>query len=146
MRVIAFDPALPSDAPAWDVADQVDLSDIYALSDVISLHVPLNDNTRNMIDQVALSAMKQQAVLINTARGGIVDESALATALREGQLRGAALDVFNTEPPSGEDLAPFAGLANIILTPHIAGLTSEANERVSKVTIDNVIRVLEERT
>jgi (S)-sulfolactate dehydrogenase len=83
-------------------------------------------------------------VLINTARGGVVDEAALAESLRDGHLGGAAIDVFAEEPLSAAAAARFAGLANVILTPHIAGVTAEANVRVSALTAENVRRALEE--
>ncbi len=87
--------------------------------------------------------MKPGAILINTARGGIVDEEALAAALREGRLGGAALDVFATEPLTAEAAEIFHGIPNLILTPHVAGLTDEGNARVSALTIANVIEELE---
>jgi (S)-sulfolactate dehydrogenase len=86
--------------------------------------------------------MKRDAVLVNTARGGIVDEAALAAMLREGRLAGAALDVFDQEPlPAG---SPLAGAPRLILTPHIAGVTLESNERVSSLIADRVAQALEE--
>jgi (S)-sulfolactate dehydrogenase len=111
--------------------------------DVISLHVPLNDKTRDLIDAKALDRMKSSAILINTARGGVVDHNALADALRSGKIAGAALDVFPNEPASADDLAMFDGLENIILTPHVAGLTQEANSRVGTITAHNIRRYLE---
>ena len=86
--------------------------------------------------------MKQGAILINAARGGIVDEQALAEALRSGHLGGAALDVLDVEPPTQESVAKFRGLDNLILTPHVAGPTVQSDVRVSGVTADNVRRVL----
>jgi (S)-sulfolactate dehydrogenase len=114
-------------------------------SDVISLHVPLTDDTRNMIDSMALDLMKPGAILINAARGGVVDEPALARALKAGQIGGAALDVFDTEPLKGDAGHVFDGCPNLILTPHIAGVTAESNVRVSSVTAANVLRVLDGR-
>lgn len=98
--------------------------------------MPLTAATRHLLDADRIAAMRPGAVLINTARGGIVDEAALAAALRAGQLRGAALDVFEQEPlPAGGALA---GAPNLILTPHIAGLTLEANTRVSDMVAAGV--------
>ena len=140
--IAAFDPFLPETDPAWQGAERLDLHDLLATSDVISLHVPLTEGTRRMIDAAALAAMKPDAVLINTARGGVVDEAALAEALRAGRLGGAALDVFEAEPVTAEAGATFAGVSNLILTPHIAGVTAESNVRVSGVTADNVLKHL----
>lgn len=120
----------------------VDLETLLATSDVVTLHCPLTDTTRNLIGKGELAAMKTGSILINTARGGVVDEVALAHALRTGQLAGAAVDVFTTEPITESVGALFAGLSNVILTPHIAGITVESNARTSAVTVDNVLRVL----
>ena len=102
--------------------------------------MPLLDSTRNLFDAQRLATMKPGAVLINTARGGIVDEVALASALRSGQLSGAAVDVFAQEPlPAARH---FVDCPNLILTPHIAGLTVESNERVSSLVADKVLQAL----
>jgi (S)-sulfolactate dehydrogenase len=95
-----------------------------------------------MVDADALGKMKSGAVLINAARGGIVDEAALAEALKAGRIGGAALDVFETEPLSAEQGAKFAGLPNLMLTPHIAGVTEESNERVSHLIADKVLEAI----
>lgn len=143
MSVAAMDPYLPADDPAWVGIERCETpADLLARADVLSLHVPLTDETRNMIDADAISQMRPGAVLINTARGGIVDESALVAALTSGALGGAALDVFNTEPLTAEAGKLFEGAPNLILTPHIAGVTNEGNVRVSSVTVENVKREL----
>lgn len=144
MAVAALDPYVPSGHPAWqDVAHHQSLDSLLPAADVLSLHVPLNDTTRNLIDAGALAQMRPGAVLINTARGGVVDEAALADSLRRGHLGGAALDVFAEEPLSAGNAAVFAGLDNLILTPHIAGVTVESNVRVSAVTARQVRTALE---
>jgi (S)-sulfolactate dehydrogenase len=143
MSVAAYDPLLPEQHPAWAGALRQSLPELLASSDVVSLHVPLTDATRNMIDAKAIAGMKPGAILVNAARGGVVDESALCAALRSGQLGGAALDVFAREPVDAATGAQFAGLANLILTPHIAGVTEESNVRVSAVTAEAVARHLE---
>ncbi len=104
--------------------------------------MPLTERTRNLIDAKALKAMKPGAVLINAARGGVVDEPALVAALKAGEIGGAALDVFDREPLKGADAALFAGCPNLILTPHIAGVTEESNVAVSWVTVENVKKAL----
>ena len=98
----------------------------------------------HLIDAEAIARMKPGSILINAARGGVVDEKALVKALKSDRLGGAALDVFETEPLTQSAAALFAGVPNIVLTPHIAGITVESNQRVSQVTMKNVCRVLEE--
>ncbi|WP_187970800.1 hydroxyacid dehydrogenase [Aquibium microcysteis] len=143
MTVLAYDPMLMADHPAWQLARNVSLDGLLSLSDVVSLHVPLTDATRNMIDAARIAAMKPDAVLINAARGGVVDEAALATALREKRLGGAALDVFAEEPLSAAGGERFRGIDNLILTPHVAGVTVESNVRVSELIAGTVIAHLE---
>jgi (S)-sulfolactate dehydrogenase len=143
MRPIAYSPSLPADHPVWQTVERVSLPDLLARADVISVHCPLNERTRGLIGQDAFAAMKPGAVLINTARGGIVDEAALAEALKSGRLGGAALDVLDTEPIKEATRALFAGAPNLLLTPHIAGSTVESSRRVCSVTVDNVLRVLD---
>ena len=141
MNVIAYDPALPEGHAAWlAAAHRVDLATLITTADVISLHVPLVDVTRDMFNDERIAAMKSGAILINTARGGIIDEAALAAALKSGHLGGAAIDVFASEPMPASDV--FAGCPNLILTPHIAGVSFEANVRVSSMIADAVIRAL----
>ena len=142
MKVAAHDPFLPSDHPAWSGVESCSVENLLEKADVVSVHVPLTKDTANMIDADAISRMKRGAVLINTARGGIVDEAALAEALKAGQLGGAALDVFATEPLTAEAGKVFAGVPNLILTPHIAGVTNEGNTRVSLMTVSNVAEAL----
>jgi (S)-sulfolactate dehydrogenase len=145
MEVVAFDAFIAADSPAWAQpwgrVEPLDLAALLATSDVVSLHVPLTDRTRSMIDAQAIAGMKEDAIVINAARGGIVDEAAVAAALKEGRLGGAALDVFDKEP-IGASGAVFDGAPNLILTPHVAGVTVESNVRVSRVTVENVARHL----
>ena len=141
MKVLAYDPALPEGHAAWNgMARRADLATLITTADVISLHVPLVDTTRNLFNAERLAAMKPGAILINTARGGIIDEAALAAALTSGHLGGAAIDVFANEPLPASDV--FAGCPNLVLTPHIAGVSFEANVRVSSMIADAVIRAL----
>lgn len=142
MTVVGYDPQQPADAPCWrsSGARALPLDDALALADVVTLHVPLVDATRNLLDGERIARLKRGAVVINTARGGTLDERALAVALREQRLAGAALDVFADEPlPPG---SPLADAPNLILTPHIAGLTKEANERVSSLVAERVAAAL----
>jgi (S)-sulfolactate dehydrogenase len=142
MRVIASDPYLADSNENWNLAQKVALEELLASSDVVSIHCPLSPDTRGMIGATQLARMKKGAILINSARGGIVDEPACAEALRSGHLGGAALDVFDYEPIKPETGKLFAGLGNVILTPHISGVTVEANHRVSFMTVESVARVL----
>ena len=142
MRVIAHDPLLAADDAAWRDVDGPPrtLEQLLRESDVVSLHVPLNTQTRGLLNASRLGLMKRNAVLINTARGGLVDEHALAAMLRQGKLGGAALDVFETEPlPRNSHLAQVPGL---LLTPHVAGVSLESNERVSTLIAEKVMEAL----
>jgi (S)-sulfolactate dehydrogenase len=144
MGVMAFDPALASAAPVWAETGVTPaaLDQVVREVDAISLHVPLVDATRGLFDAARLAAMKPGAILINTARGGIVDEAALAASLKAGHLGGAALDVFRAEPlPAG---SPLADTPNLILTPHVGGVTREANARVSTMIAERVAARLDQ--
>lgn len=142
LRICAADPLLPADHPAWKLAERVTLNELVQRSDVISLHVPLTAETRGLFDAARIAAMRRGSLLLNAARGGVVDEAALAAALRSGHLGGAALDVFAQEPLDAAQGALFAGVPNLLLTPHIAGVTDESNVRVSRVTLEAVLRHL----
>jgi len=145
MSVIAHDVAVPAQSALWrdEGVEPHDLDALLAEADVVTLHVPLVAATRNLIDARRLAAMKRGAILVNTARGGVVDEAAVAAALASGQLGGAALDVFDAEPlPAG---SPLAGAPNLLLTPHVAGLTQESNVRVSTMIAERVLAALAAR-
>lgn len=142
MRVVAFDPLLKADDPAWSLATRRELDALLGESDVVSLHVPLTAATRRMLGAAAFARMPRGAIVINAARGGVLDEAALAAALASGHLGGAALDVFEREPLDAEAARVFEGVPNLILTPHIAGVTEESNVRVSEVTAAAVLRSL----
>jgi (S)-sulfolactate dehydrogenase len=146
MRAIGFDAQLPPSDRVW-ADEQVEtrtLDALLAQADVLTLHVPLVAATRNLLDAARIGAMKPDAIIINTARGGVVDEAAVAAALRAGRLGGAAFDVFDKEPlPAG---SPLAGCPKLLLTPHIAGVTAESNERVSAMIAERVIAALANRT
>ena len=142
MKVVAYDALLRADDPVWAQTSVhcATLDELIAHSDVVSLHVPLVDTTRGLLNAARIGAMKRGAVLINTARGGIIDELALAAALKSGQLGGAAIDVFGNEPLPAS--AHFEGCPNLLLTPHIAGVSAESNERVSFLIADKVLEAL----
>ncbi|MEN3184376.1 MAG: hydroxyacid dehydrogenase [Atribacterota bacterium] len=137
MRVLFFDPFV-EDASVLPGAEKVEsLSELLMQSDFVSLHVPLSEATRHLIGREELRLMKPTAFLINVARGAVVDEEALYEALKEGWIRGAALDVFAEEPPPKDH--PFFSLPNVILTPHVAGLTKESTERVAVQAAERII-------
>lgn len=142
MRTIGFDPQVPATSPAWsdDDTSPRTFAEVVSEADVVSLHVPLTPATRNLMDAARIATMKHDAILINTARGGVVDEAAVAAALRARRLGGAALDVFEHEPLAAG--SPLAGCPHLILTPHIAGVTRESNERVSSLIARKVAEAL----
>lgn len=119
-------------------AGRVLLADALPKADVISLHCPLTDETRNLIDAGALARMKPSALLINTARGGIVDEQALADALRRGQIAGAGIDVLSAEPPREGNPLLAPDIPNLLVTPHCAWGSRTARQRVVDQTVENI--------
>ena len=127
MKVIAFDPYISEAAAKELQVELVNLERLLAESDFISLHTALSPATQNMINAKSIEKMKKSARIVNAARGELIDEAALAEALKNGRLAGAALDVFVEEPPKN---SPLIGLPNVIATPHIAGSTAEAQEEV----------------
>jgi (S)-sulfolactate dehydrogenase len=142
MKIAAFDPYVAEGDPVWGSARRQGLDELLATADVVSLHVPLTAETRHLIDAQALRRMRTGAILINAARGGVVEESALAAALRAGHLGGAALDVFEAEPLTKEAATTFENVPNLVLTPHIAGVTEESNVRVSALIAAKVRQAL----
>ena len=138
MEVIASDPFVPTTEAVWSTVRNVELAELVSTSDAISLHIPLTDETAKLFGRDEFAAMKQDAVLVNTARGGIIDEEALIGALHGRTIRGAAIDVFESEPLTPELSASFQGVPNLILTPHIAGVTEESNRRVSAMVASKV--------
>lgn len=144
MRIVAYDPFVRDDDPMWAECGvtPATLDGVLTESDVVSLSVPRTDGTHHLIDADALAKMKPNSMLINTARGGVVDDAALAAALKEGQIGGAFVDVFEDEPlPAGN---VFDGVPNVVLTPHCAGLTREALLRSSLMIADAVHDALEQ--
>ncbi len=146
VRLAASDPYVHEEHPAWRElgVERVELDRLLAESDAVTLHVPLTDETRRLIDARALAKMKPDAVLVNTSRGGVVDEAALIEALGAGRLAGAMLDVFEEEPLGAETGKRFDNVPNLILTPHIAGITETSHRWLSVLTVNNVLDVLAE--
>ncbi|CAJ0685500.1 Hydroxypyruvate reductase [Ralstonia mannitolilytica] len=140
MTVLAFDP-YAKEAPAG--VQLVSLDTLYAQSDVVSLHCPLTVENRRMLNRDTLNRFKPGAILVNTARGGLIDEAALAEALASGQLRAAGLDSFEVEPMTTPH--PFQGIGNVILSPHIGGVSDAAYVNMGKGAAANVLAVIEER-
>ena len=133
IKTVAYDPYLDKDSNVWKETKNLPLENLLSISDIISLHIPLTKETKNLIDEKKLRLIKNSSVIINTSRGGIIDENSLAKLLKENKIGGAALDVFNKEPINKVNAKKFEVLDNIILTPHIGGVTKESNERVSKM-------------
>lgn len=142
LKTIAYDPYVQ--AFPEGIAAMGDLDSLLQSADIVSIHVPLTDSTRGLIDARKLAMMKPTGILVNTSRGGVIDEADLYSALSEKRIAGAALDVF-----AGEPLAPghrFLTLGNILLTPHSAALTRECSRRMSMHAVEGVLDVLEGRT
>ena len=143
MKIIGFDVnAAGMEIPDWmEVKDSV--REVAKEADIVTIHVPLIPSTRNLFDREMLSEMKDGAILINCARGGIVNEADLAEALRNGKLSGAGFDVFVSEPP--EDDNPLFACDSFICSPHNAALTEEANQKVALIAAKSVDDVLSGR-
>lgn len=139
MRVAAFDPVRSRPLPR-QIRQFGTLEALLAESDMVSLHVPLTEATRNMIGAAPLARMKRGGILINCARGGVVDEAALVSAIESGHLAGAGLDTFSEEPPG--TLSPAARCPGVVLSPHMAGVTAESVLRMSMCCAENVVRFL----
>ncbi|HEX9331271.1 MAG TPA: hydroxyacid dehydrogenase [Anaerolineales bacterium] len=139
MNVIIYDPNVSEDELKHDIAEPVSIQDLYAWSDFISLHLPLNVQTRDLMGPLAFSQMKDGVRIISTARGGIIDESALLNALNNGKVAGAALDVFEKEPPG---LTELVSHPRVIATPHMGAQTAEAQSRAAEDIANEVLSAL----
>ena len=142
-RVLAYDPFLSESLKEkfCDFVDFVDLEELLRTSDVVSIHVPLNNATRGMISWKELKLMKPEAYLVNVSRGGVVNEQDLIRALKEKVIRGAGLDVFENEPPEPDN--PLLTMDNVILTPHAAALTKECVVRMATEAVRRVLALFE---
>ncbi len=146
LRALAFDMAVQAYDPYLDKAfasahgiAAVDLGQLLQTSDVVSLHVPLTEQTRHMINAQSLDTMRKGTIIINTARGGLIDEEAAAKALREGKLRGLGLDAFEQEPLKD---SPLTGLPRVVFTPHTGAHTAEAVSNMGMMAVQNAISIL----
>jgi glyoxylate reductase len=139
MRILYVARGNPPPGAMGQAAEQVELARLLAESDFISLHVPLTESTRHLIDTHALVAMKPTAILVNTARGPIIDQAALLVALRAGRIAGAGLDVTETEPIAAND--PLLELPNVIITPHIGSASHATRLRMAELAVDNLLDV-----
>jgi len=140
MQVLVYDPYVDPKQADMNGVKLTNLDDVIAISDFISLHCPLTPETHHIIGKTQFERMKANAYLINTARGGLVDEGALYTALREKRIAGAALDVFADEPPTD---SPLLTLDCVVVTPHIGAHTRESIERMGVMAAQNVVRTLQ---
>jgi glycerate dehydrogenase len=141
MRVLFYDPVLPEPPP--EGARFADLDTLFSQSDVVSLHCPLTPETGRLVDAGRISQMKRSALLVNTSRGGLVDEQALARALNEGRIAGAGLDVLSKEPPTPGN--PLLTAKNCFVTPHVAWATRAARRRLLETAVQNVAAFLQGR-
>lgn len=139
LKVMAYDPYI--NAVIDGVERMASLADLLSRAEVLSLHCPLTDETEGMIGAAQLAALPKDAILLNAARGPIVEEDALVDALRSGQLLGAGLDTFRDEPPAAD--CPLLSLPNVVLSPHIGAHTGYANDAVSSTAAENLLRVLD---
>ena len=139
MPVIAYDPYLPKAAASAVGIRLVDKDALFRDADVLSIHAALTPETRGLVSASELAMMRPNAILVNCARGEIVDERALAEALRARKISGAAIDVFATEPPSGR---PLLEAPNVVFTPHLGASTAEGQSRAGAIVADQVMKVL----
>jgi D-3-phosphoglycerate dehydrogenase len=139
MQIVAYDPYANHEFVATHGVKAVTMDELLAIADVVTLHVPADQVKCPLLGAPELAAMKKGALLLNTARGALVDEDALTDALRSGHLGGAGIDAFENEPPVG---SPLLTLENVVLTPHIGGRTYDGLRRMGEQTIENVVRVL----
>ena len=139
MDILGYDIVQRNEAAVYGVV-YTTLNDLLRRSDIVTIHLPLDESTRNLIGSRELRLIKPGSILINTARAGIVRHGALDKALRDGRLAGFAIDVFSKEPP---DHQPYYDYDNVLVTPHVAGNTYESSQRMGNVVVDNILSVKE---
>jgi D-3-phosphoglycerate dehydrogenase len=141
MEVHVFDPFVPpANIKAWGANSHSDIVELAKTVDFLSLHIPATPQTHHLINSKVLAALGRTGFLVNCARGPVVDEQALINSLREGSIAGAALDVFDPEPPAADN--PLFALDNVVLTPHLASFTEEGRQRMGLMVAEDVLRVL----
>jgi len=143
MKVVVYHPSFADEAALDHVTKVMQVEELFPLSDIISLHCPLTDSTRGLINSDAIAQMKASALIVNTARGPIVNESDLYNALKSGQIAGAALDCFETEPPAADN--PLFELDNVIMTTHTGGMSDYSTRNVGLASVRNVLDILQGR-
>lgn len=142
LKLIGFDPYAPESAfNDLGVTRCASFEDLLARTDILSLHCPLTDQTRRILNADAMARMQKGSYVINTARGGLIDEAALVAAIRSGHIAGAGLDTFAVEPPAGNH--PFFAVPEIVLTPHIGGVTHQAGARVGVDAVRGIFQILD---
>lgn len=145
VEVLVYDPYLPVEASLDGVERVHDLGELLDRSHTVTVHVPLSDATRGLLGRAELRRIGGDGVLIDTARGGVVDEGAIAESLRAGEIKAAVVDVFDPEPPSQEQIDRLADVPGLLLTPHVAGITDQGLRALSQNVVDGVLAVLEGR-
>lgn len=140
MEVLGFDPGLSAEQIGQLGVTAADLDEVFAQSDVLSLHIPLNEHTRHIVSAERINAMPQGAIIINTARGGLIDEQAAAKALDAGHLHGIGLDAYETEPPTD---SPLVGHPRVVATPHSGAHSEESVQRTATAAVKNLLAVLD---
>jgi phosphoglycerate dehydrogenase-like enzyme len=141
MSVYVYDPFLdPETVSAWGGTYVEDLIELAGQVDVLTMHTPLTPETRHLVDQAVIRAMKPEGILINASRGAVVDEAALIEALRDGHLGGVGLDVYDPEPPTPDN--PLFQFEQVVLTPHVASFTEEGRRRMSFTVVEDMLRAL----
>lgn len=140
MEVLGFDPGLSAEQIGQLGVTAAELEEIFAHSDVLSLHIPLNEHTRHIVSAERINAMPQGAIIINTARGGLIDEQAAAKALDAGHLHGIGLDAYETEPPTD---SPLVGHPRVVATPHSGAHSEESVQRTATAAVKNLLAVLD---